>query len=99
MMEKVTVVLSELSKALKVKEYAYIEFWNPSVEQLVNLIPYLESNQSIAYVWVYGDVDNIEDYSKLPKSSRIAVPMYLGRNREEAESVYLLNRKLFIPEI
>jgi hypothetical protein len=99
MMGKVTVVLSEVSKALKVKECAHIEFWNPSVEQLVNLIPYLESNQSVAYVWVYGDVDNIKDYSTLPKSFRIAVPMYLGRNREEAESVYFLNRKLLIPEI
>lgn len=77
--------------------YGYIEFWNPTVSQLVNLIPYLEENRVVAFIWIYGEVDKlVDEYSDLPKSHRLARPTFLGFTKEEAYAKYTQNRELLM---
>lgn len=86
---------SNVCNTFKEKEYGYIEFWNPTLEQLNNIDLYLHQNNTIAWVWVYGDVNDIADYSSIT-SSRIAQPFFLGCTREGAYEVYTLNRKVLM---
>jgi len=80
-----------------VNPYGYIEFWNPKVSQLVNLIPYLEENRTVAFIWIYGEVAKlVDEYSDLPKSHHLARPTFLGFTKEEAYAKYTLNRELLM---
>ncbi len=94
-MTSVKVITSKECKAFKGKEYGYIEFWNPTPDQIKNIDSYLHENNTIAWVWVYGDPMELPDYSSIT-SSRITQPFWLGHTKEEAYEAYTLNRKVLM---
>lgn len=70
----------------------YLEMWNPSVEEILELVPFLEKNRYFLYIWLFGEVNSIPDYSELDHD-RIVKPFYLGINRKEAYDAYLQIRE------
>lgn len=94
-MTSVKVITSKGCKAFKEKEYGYIEFWNPTLDQINNIDLYLHQNNTVAWVWVFGDPEDLPDYSSLT-SDRITKPHWLGFTKDEAYEVYTLNRKIMM---
>lgn len=76
----------------------YLELWNPTMQELNNLEKYLQNNRMICVVWLYGDTDQMEDYSSL-NSSRITVPFWLGKNLKQAGINYPIVKKQLYPEL
>lgn len=72
----------------------YLEIWNPSPQDLIALIPFLEQNKKIAIVWLCGEVEHIPDFSGVDHY-RIHKPIYLAKTLEEAHSVYSQSRTEF----
>lgn len=73
---------------IPVPEVSFMEMWNPKVSELNALIPFLEDNKKILYVWCYGFTKDKEyDYSRV-YSNRIAMPMWLGETKEQAYELY-----------
>lgn len=75
--------------------YGFMEFWNPTCKQIESLLTFLEENRTICFVWLYGEVEDIDDFSSLD-SCRIVRPFYLGKTRQESERVLYENRMAFI---
>lgn len=74
---------------IPIPEVSFMEMWNPKVSELNSIIPYLEENKKILYVWCYGFSDDKEyDYSRV-YSNRIAMPMWLGETQEAAYELYV----------
>lgn len=76
----------------KLKPYGFIEFWNPTKEQLFNLVPYLIENDTFAMIWVYGEPSEIHDYSfmddlPLEEKARLSQPYWLARTAVDAFKV------------
>lgn len=65
----------------------YLEVWNPSPQDLIALIPFLEQNKKIAIVWLCGEAEHIPDFSGVDHY-RINKPIYLAKTLEEAYNVY-----------
>jgi hypothetical protein len=82
----------------KPKTYGFIEMWNPSPEQLTALVPWLEENLTVAFIWVYGEPEDIPDYSNVPVG-RYTQPYWLGRTKESAYKMYSANRELLIGDM
>lgn len=70
----------------------YLEMWNPSVEEILELVPFLEKNQYFLYIWLFGEMNSIPDYSELDHD-RIYKPYYLGTCRKDAHAAYLQIRE------
>lgn len=84
----VTVGISPDPIVIPVPEMSFMEMWNPTVSDLRAIIPYLEENRKILYVWCYGFTDSPDyDYTRV-YSSRIVIPMWLGKTQEEAYELY-----------
>ena len=96
------IISVEIKDFIKPKPYAYIEFWNPSIEQLLALIPYLKEHRTIAIIWCYGKVEDLEDYTPIFEfdggrgCDRISVPMWLGDTAKESYSTYAKNREVLL---
>jgi hypothetical protein len=88
--------IADISSTFKLPTYGFIEMWNPTAKQLTALVPWLEENKTVAFIWVYGEVESIPDYSGVTYSSRYSEPFYLGKTKEEAYKVYSLNRELLV---
>jgi len=85
----------DVTVLVKPRAYGFIEMWNPTPKQLTNLVPWLEDNLTVAFIWVYGEPEDVYDYSDVPPG-RYTTPFSLGKTKEEAYEFYTLHRKSLI---
>ena len=74
-----------------------IDIWNPTLEDLKNLIPYLEENRKVAFVWYYGDPRYVPDLSEI-NHYRITSPYWLARSESEAYNMQQQIRKILLKD-
>lgn len=84
----VTIGISPDPISIPVPEFSFMEMWNPTVSEIKELIPFLEKNRKILYVWCWGYTDDPEyDYSRV-YSSRVTMGMWLGDTQQQAYDLY-----------
>lgn len=87
----VTIEISRGEYKIPTPGFSFVELWNPKLSEILSLVPWLEANKKICYIWCYGFNDGTEyDYSPLfaEKTNRVVVPMWLGKTQDEAYELY-----------
>lgn len=84
----ITIEISKGEYKIPTPEFSFVELWNPRLSEILSLIPWLEANKKICYVWCYGFDDGPEyDFTTLT-SERVVWPFWLGKTQEEAYDLY-----------
>lgn len=65
----------------------FIEIWNPTPEDLIALIPFLEVQSKVCLPWVYGKIKDIPDFTSV-NHYRIGTPIWLGRDKDRLYDNY-----------
>lgn len=84
----VTIGISPDPISIPTPEFSFMEMWNPTVSEIKEIIPFLEKNRKVLYVWCWGFTEDTEyDYSRV-YSSRVTTGMWLGDTQEKAYDLY-----------